>query len=445
MPWDGTRLWVADIDDQGAPQNVRHVAGSETESIFQPSFDQEGDLIFTTDQSDWWNVVKINADALDQTSYTPQNLAPMDAEFGAPQWVFGMTTWCEAQPNLLVSAYTQNGIWRLGKLDAGRVIDLDVPYSSITAVQSDGAGRVFFIGGSPDCGSELVCISLAEEGQLQVISDTKPPPISSDFISRGEPVSFPSANGRTAHAFFYPPCHAHLTLDPDDKPPLVVKSHGGPTSATSNALDLGIQFWTTRGFAVVDVNYGGSTGYGREYREALKGQWGIVDVEDCVAAAEFLSEMGRVDAKRRAIRGGSAGGYTTLASLAFTDTFQTGASHFGVADLEALAQDTHKFESRYLDGLIGPYPECKDLYRERAPLHSAHRIQCPVIFFQGLDDRVVPPNQAELMVDALNANGIPNKHITFEGEGHGFRKAENIAATLDTELDFYRDIFKLKG
>ncbi|MBQ99275.1 MAG: peptidase [Verrucomicrobiales bacterium] len=440
MPWDGTRLWLSDLDQAGAPKSTHLVAGSDSESIFQPGFDGAGTLIFATDKSDWWNLNRVSLDDL-ASPFKLEPMAAMEAEFAAPQWGFGMSTWCEVGPGQIVSAYTQDGVWRLAALTDGDIKEIQTPYSTIDAVQSDGAGKIFFIGGSPTKSAELVCLDLNDQGAIDVLNDVKDAPLPTAYVSVGEAISYPSADGRVAHAFFYPPCNPGFRADEGQLPPLVVKSHGGPTSSTDNALDPGIQFWTTRGFAVVDVNYGGSTGYGREYRETLKGQWGIVDVEDCSAAATYLSDNERVDSKRMAIRGGSAGGYTTLACLAFTDVFQTGASHFGVADLEALAQDTHKFESRYLDGLVGPYPERKDLYKSRAPLHAAHQISCPVIFFQGLDDKVVPPNQAELMVAALNENGIPNQHVTFEGEGHGFRKAENIASTLNTELAFYLDVF----
>ncbi len=445
MPWDGTLLWVAEVEESGLLGPARHVTGSDTESIFQPDFDTDGNLIFATDRSDWWNLCRITAQTLNDGGSAVEPLATASAEFGMPQWVFGMSTWAEVQPGKLVSAYTRDGVWKLGRIENGEVVDIELPYSTIDSIQTDGSGRLVFIGGSPEKPGELAALSVSNDVHLEVINETKAPPIGPDYVATGEPISYPSANGRMSHAFYYAPRNADAAAARDELPPLIVKSHGGPTGAAGNGFDAGIQFWTSRGFAVVDVNYGGSTGYGRAYRESLKGQWGIVDVEDCVAAAEYLTKTGRVDANKRAIRGGSAGGYTTLASLAFTDVFQAGASHFGVADLEALARDTHKFESRYLDGLVGPYPERKDLYRERAPLHAAHEIRCPVIFFQGLEDKIVPPNQAELMVAALNENGVPNQHVTFEGEGHGFRRAENIATALETELAFYQDVFGLNA
>ena len=343
----------------------------------------------------------------------------------------------------MACAYTSEGLWSVGILTEQRLTPLEIPYNQIAAIGTTGAGRVCIIGSHSHCASELYEFSPQAPGDGQVLSHRSEPVISQASISIGHPVSFPSADGRHAHAFFYAPKHETTEAPRDDAPPLIVMSHGGPTSSTDNGLRLSIQFWTSRGFAVMDVNYGGSSGYGRAYRDALKGRWGIVDVEDCVAAAEFASSQGWVDPQRRAIRGGSAGGYTTLAALAFTDAFQAGASHYGVADLEALARDTHKFESRYLDALIGPYPEEQALYKTRSPLNSAHQIACPVIFFQGLEDRVVPPNQADLMVAALKKNGIPHRHVTYEGEGHGFRKAENIIHSLNAELAFYREVFEI--
>jgi len=441
MPWDGTQLWVAEAQADATFSSPLLVAGSTSESIFQPGFDSEGGLVFATDRTDWWNLVKVSPEALDAGSFTLQALAPMNAEFGLPQWVFGMSTWVEASPGRIVSSFTQSGQWFLGEVVDGAVQQIETPYSTISAVQGDGCGRVYLIGGGPDRAAELLMIGIDDPSSAQTLNAVAPLPMAIEDISHGEPVSFPSASDRTAHGFFYAPTNAQAIGPDGERPPLIVKSHGGPTGACNDEFDPSIQFWTSRGFAVVDVNYGGSTGYGRAYRDALKGMWGIVDVEDCVAAAEFLTASGRVDGDRRAIRGGSAGGYTTLAALAFSDTFQAGASHFGVADLEALARDTHKFESRYLDQLVGPYPSRRDLYVERAPLHSAHLITCPVIFFQGMEDRIVPPNQAEEMVAALNANGVPNKYVAYEGEGHGFRQAENIIETLETELAFYRDVF----
>jgi len=277
-------------------------------------------------------------------------------------------------------------------------------------------------------------------GPPEVVKRSRAVTVDTGYLSQPEPVEFPTGGGLTAHALHYPPANADWSAPAGERPPLLVLSHGGPTGATSSALNLGIQFWTSRGFAVVDVDYGGSTGYGRAYRERLKDRWGVVDVDDCVNAAAWLGDRGLVDGTRLAIRGGSAGGYTTLCALTFTDRFAAGASYYGVADLESLATDTHKFESRYLDGLVGPYPETRDRYRQRSPLHFADRLSSPVILFQGLEDKVVPPAQAEVMVAALRANGVPFAYVTFEGEQHGFRRAETVKRAAEAELWFYGQV-----
>jgi dipeptidyl aminopeptidase/acylaminoacyl peptidase len=281
----------------------------------------------------------------------------------------------------------------------------------------------------------------AASGKLEVLRRLQYEQLDSACISVPELIEFPTENNLTAYAYYYAPKNADYSAPAGELPPLLVCSHGGPTSAASSELDLRIQFWTSRGFAVVDVNYGGSSGYGRAYRERLKGQWGIVDVDDCVNAAKYLVQRGDVDSNRLAIRGGSAGGYTTLCALTFRDTFKAGASYYGVSDLTVLATDTHKFESRYLDGLVGPYPERKDLYYQRSAINFTDQLSCPVIFLQGLEDKVVPPSQAELMVDALRAKKLPVAYVAFEGEQHGFRRAENIKRSLEAELYFYSRIF----
>ena len=311
----------------------------------------------------------------------------------------------------------------------------------VRAPAAERSSAVIFLGAAPDRPAEIarVRVSDSAEPRLDVLVRPGPAP-DPRYLSRGRPIEFPSADGRRAFAFFYPPKNDDARPPRGEKPPLVVKSHGGPTSAAEHRYDTEAQYWTSRGFAVVDVNYGGSTGYGRAYRESLRGRWGIVDVEDCAAAAEALAARGEVDPGKLLIRGGSAGGYTTLAALAFKDTFAAGASHYGVADLAGLARDTHKFESRYLDGLVGPYPERADLYSERSPLEARDRFSCPVIFFQGAEDRIVPPNQAEAMVEALRAKGVRVDYHLFEGEQHGFRQAGNIVRALEAELAFYGEV-----
>ncbi|MCY3966694.1 MAG: prolyl oligopeptidase family serine peptidase [Acidobacteria bacterium] len=346
----------------------------------------------------------------------------------------------------IVAACCEQGVWNLLLIpSAGDPTPIPTPYTSITWLRPAAPDTAIFLAAAPDRHAELVRLHLPSATaapatpQLDILTTTGPLP-DPRYLSTGQPIDFPSADGRRAYAFFYPPKNDDALPPAGARPPLIVKSHGGPTSAAEHVYDPGVQYWTSRGFAVVDVNYGGSTGHGRAYRESLRGRWGIVDVEDCAAAAEALADRGEADAARLLIRGGSAGGYTTLAALAFKDTFAAGASHYGVADLAALARDTHKFESRYLDRLVGPYPERADLYRERSPLSARDGFSCPVVFFQGDEDRIVPPNQAEAMVEALRARGLPVAYLLFEGEQHGFRRTGNIVRALEAELSFYGQV-----
>lgn len=434
MPWDGTELWVAEVKADGSLGNPERVAGGIDESIFQPEWSPDGILHFVSDRSGWWNLYKWDDGSI-------QPLYEIEAEFGLPQWVFGMSTYAFASADKIICAYTQQGKWHLARLDtATKELQLiDTPYTEISSLQAN-AERAVFCAGSPTQSTSIVQLDLAS-GQFSVLRRSSEVAISSEYLSVPQAIEFPTENGLTAHAFFYPPKNRDYTVPPLELPPLIVKSHGGPTAAAASRLNLGIQYWTSRGFAFLDVNYGGSTGYGRKYRQRLNGQWGIVDVDDCVNGARYLTERGDVDGNRVAIAGGSAGGYTTLCALTFRDSFKAGASYYGVSDLEALAQDTHKFESRYLDKLIGPYPERRDLYHERSPIHFTDRLNCPVIFFQGLEDKIVPPNQAEVMVSALKEKGLPVAYVPFEGEQHGFRRSENIKRALDGELYFYSRVF----
>jgi dipeptidyl aminopeptidase/acylaminoacyl peptidase len=434
MPWNGTELWVAEINADGSVGDSHLVAGGVSESIFQPEWSPDGVLHFVSDRSGWWNLYRWGAGAA-------ENLCEMQAEFGLPQWVFGMSTYAFASETRIICTYTQQGIWHLASIDtaAKQLEKIETPYTDISDLQASG-GRVAFIAGSPKEPTAIVLLDLTA-GTIQVLRRSSQVEIDAGYLSAPQAIEFPTENGLTAHAFFYPPQNRDFTAISGEKPPLLVKSHGGPTAATSSSLNLKTQYWTSRGFAVLDVNYGGSTGYGRAYRQRLDGQWGVMDVADCASGASYLAERGLVDGSRLAIAGGSAGGYTTLCALTFGNLFKAGASHCGVSDLEALAKDTHKFESRCLDRLIGPYPQGKDLYRERSPIHFTQRLSCPVIFFQGLEDKVVPPSQAEMMVAALQALGLPVAYVAFEGEGHGFRKAENIKRALDGEFYFYSRVF----
>lgn len=448
MPWDGTELWVAEIKADGSLGEKQLVAGGVSESIFQPEWSRDGVLYFISDRSNWWNFYRwkpiqltSETNSLKKWGGEIEPLCEMPAEFGLPQWVFGMLTYAFVSGNKIICTYTQQGIWHLASIDlkTKQLTTIETPYTDISGIKSHD-DRVVFLAGSPTESTAIVQLDLATN-QLQVLRRASELTIDSGYLSNPEPIEFPTENGQTAYAFFYPPKNRDYTAPAEEKPPLVVKSHGGPTAATSSSFNLKIQYWTSRGFAVLDVNYGGSTGYGREYRQRLKDRWGIVDVDDCTNGAKYLAEKGLVDSQKMAIAGGSAGGYTTLCALTFRDVFKAGASYYGVSDLEALATDTHKFESRYLDELIGPYPERQDLYKQRSPIHFTERLSCPVIFFQGLEDRVVPPNQAEMMVAAIKAKGLPVAYIAFEGEQHGFRRAENIKKTLDGEFYFYSRVF----
>jgi len=436
MPWDGTQLMQVPWSGSGPASagSARAVAGGPHESIVQPSFSPGGLLTFVSDRSGWWNLYQLRGDSVSA-------LCPRSEEFATPPWVFAMSSYAFVSEGRVLCRVGNAAGDRLASLDieSGDLEDTSLPFSAIGGLAVE-RGQACLWGASAREATGIYRLAL-EGGELERVCSGHPEGLGSELFAVAEALELPSSDGRTTHAYFYRPKNPAARGPAGARPPLLVKSHGGPTAATSPALDLAIQYWTSRGIAVVDVNYGGSTGYGRAYRERLRGRWGIVDVEDCVAAAQALAAEGRVDGQRLAITGGSAGGYTTLCALTFTDVFAAGASHYGIGDLEALARDTHKFESRYLDGLIGPYPEARALYVERSPIHSADRLSCPVIFFQGLEDEVVPPNQAQAMVSALAARGIPHAYVPFEGEQHGFRRAENVCTALDGELYFYSRVF----
>ena len=435
MPWDGTEIWVADFEGDACIGQPRRVAGGAEESVFQPEWSPGGDVCFVSDRTGWWNLYR-------EVDGAVLPLHPMAAEFGGPQWVFGLSRYAFIDDSRLVCAYTSNGVDRLAivGIDGDDFEEWPVPYSSIEAVASDGEGRVALIAGSPARAPELVMAANGEK-QFEVVRRSLAIDIEAACRSTPDHFEFPTTGARNSFAFFYPPTNAAHKAPEDSLPPLIVTSHGGPTAAARSSLNLSIQFWTSRGFAVVDVNYGGSTGYGRAYRTRLDGQWGIVDVEDCVHAALYLAREGRIDESRMAIRGKSAGGLTTLCALVFHQVFAAGASYYGVADLEGLVEDTHKFEARYPDRLIGPYPEERDRYRERSPILHTDALRTPVIIFQGLEDRVVPPRQAEVMVRSLREKGLPFAYVTFPGEQHGFRQAATIRRALEAELYFYGRVF----
>lgn len=434
LPWDAAELWIATVQEDGSLAGQRQLAGGVGDAAFQPEWGSDRTLYVVAERTGWWNLYAIQGD---QTSA----LHPIEAEFGQPTWLFRTTTYAVIGPDRLLCSYCVAGIWHLAILDhaAGSFSPVDLPYHDIAFLHAN-AHQAVFLAGSPTKARTVVRLDLATLATEELGSSSS---VSVDpgFLSIPETIEFPTTGNRSAYGFFYPPKNEQYAAPAGELPPLLVMSHGGPTGSTEATLDLKVQYWTSRGFGVLDVNYGGSTGYGRDYRERLNGMWGIVDVDDCTNGAKYLVEQGRVDGNRLAITGGSAGGYTTLAALTFRDVFKAGASHFGIGDLEAFVGDTHKFESRYIDGLVGPYPERRELYIERSPIHHISQLECPTIFFQGLEDKIVPPNQAEAMVAALRMKGIPVAYLPFEGEQHGFRRAANIRRSLDGEFYFYSRVF----
>jgi dipeptidyl aminopeptidase/acylaminoacyl peptidase len=430
LPWDSTELWVADLDDAGRPAPAQRVAGGPGESVLIPSWSPRGVLHLVSDRTGWWNLYRWRDGELEA-------LAPAEMEFARPAWMLGWTTYAFLGEERIACTATHAGEWRLYELHPETGLrEVETPFTEISPWLRTHEDGVVLVGGSPQLFAALVHVDL-ESGATEVLRRSSTLEVDPGYLSAPEAVEFPTEGGLTAHALHYPPRNPGMRGPDDERPPLLVESHGGPTSAATTLLRLPIQYWTSRGIGVLDVNYGGSTGYGREYRERLYGQWGVVDVDDCVNGALFLVERGDVDPRRLMISGGSAGGYTTLCALTFRDRFSAGASHFGIGDLEVFVGDTHKFESRYLDRLIGPLPEAAALYRERSPINHTDRLSCPVILFQGLEDRIVPPNQAELMFEALKHKGIPCAYVPFPGEQHGFRIAANIRRSLDGELYFY--------
>ena len=451
MPWDGTELRVAAVepgpDGRQRLTASKLVAGGAEESVFQPEWSADGRLHFVSDRSGWWNLHRLGDASADRVEAEP--LAPMEAEFGSPQWVFGLSNYAflPGDGGRIACVYGRGPVRSLGVLSQGsnRPDPVAVPtaftsFSGLHALGGALAGQLACVAGSPSLPPALVVID-PDRGTATTLRRSRELDFDPAYLSIPQPIEFPTDGGQSAFALYYPPANPAFQAPEGERPPLLVVSHGGPTAQASSVLNLAVQFFTSRGFAVVDVDYGGSTGYGRAYRQRLNGQWGIVDMADCANAALHLAAQGEVDGGRLAIRGGSAGGYTTLCVLTFRDDFAAGASYFGVADLEALATDTHKFESRYLDRLIGPYPEAAEVYHERSPIRFPERLSCPVILLQGLEDVIVPPAQAETMAAALDAKGIPYAYLPFEGEQHGFRRAENVQRAAEAELYFYSQIF----
>ncbi len=436
MPWDGTELWVARLDSAGYPEEGVKIAGGGEESIQQPLWSEDGTLYFVSDRANWWNLYRWKNGAV-------ESVCEKEAEFGRPQWVLGSTIYDFVTSDTILCSYTVGGVWFLGKLEREdpHLEVLNVPFTDFDSIRVAGK-KAYCLAGSPEEPTSLIEIDPAVNS-FSILRPSTPIQAMAGFTSLPETFEFSTGDNRVAYGLFYPPSNEGFEGPAGTLPPLIVMIHGGPTSATDSVFSLSVQFWTSRGFAVFDINYRGSSGYGREYRNLLNRNWGIADVEDCVMGARFLVDRGKVDGDKLIIRGGSAGGFTTLAALTFHDVFRAGASYYGVSDLEVLAKDTHKFESRYLDRLIGPYPESRDIYIERSPLHSLHRVSAPIIFLQGLEDRIVPPSQAEMMVEALKEMGVPVAYVPFAGEQHGFRKGENIIRAHEAELFFYSRIFAI--
>jgi len=443
MPWDASELWTADIDLDGALAEIVNVAGGPGDSASQPRWLKDDSLVFIAERTGWWNLYRSWPGS---SEHEVRALHAEDAEFGVPQWVFGQSTWDVIDNTTIVTAWTANGEWSIGTLDlaSGTLSRIDVPFTSISDLHvQPGSRHVIIAGSSSTVPAQIARIDLSNGNASEVTSICRSRELDIDakYLSNPEAITWDAEDGIHVYGFYYAPQNGDFEAPEGELPPMIVESHGGPTGATSSAFSLSRQYWTSRGFAILDVNYGGSTGYGREYRERLRDAWGIVDVDDCISGVQHLVEAGKADPKRLVIRGGSAGGYTTLAALAFRDVFSAGTSYFGIGDLEAMAKETHKFESRYLDGLIGPYPEAMQTYIERSPIHHIDGLSSAMILFQGLDDNVVPPNQAQMMADAVREKGLPVALFLYEGEGHGFRKSENIERTLEAELSFYAQLY----
>lgn len=431
MPWDGSECICADMNNEGQLINEIIIAGSTTESIFQPQWSPTGELFFVSDRSNWWNIYRWDGT-------TTHCVVSLDAEFATPQWVFGMSTYGFLSDKNLFCCYSQDGQWQLATIDIQqqKLTKIATDFRDISTIHCH-AGRGYCLAASSFQSTQLWSYT---HNNLFPITVTDSP-IARDYISAPQSLVFTTSDNEQAQGFFYPPKNPAVTPPQNTLPPLIVMCHGGPTGATESSLNLKIQFWTSRGFAVFDINYRGSTGFGRAYRDRLKHNWGVTDVIDVCSGAAFLVQQGFVDRHKIAIRGSSAGGYTVLAALTFSDTFKAGASLYGIGDLAALAQDTHKFEAHYLDSLVGEYPAQQAIYRARSPVYHIDQLNCPVIFLQGLQDKVVPPAQAEAMVNALRTKGIATEYITFAEEGHGFRQAQNIQRALNAELAFYQKIF----
>ena len=457
LPWDDTTLWVGDLSSDGRLTGPRRVArpagvdgGDSNESFFQPEWRADGVLHVVTDRDGWWHLYRPDPSTDDLERLTTGNF-----EVATPQWVFGLSRYALVGDDVWF-ARREDGMDHLAVLSVdGTVTEVEPlsansPATSISSLAAHGDG-VVLVAASWTTEPALVAVTRTS---TEVLREPRDLGLASGWLPVPEQIEFPtcSPEGRPegelerAHALVYPPTSPDHEAPAHERPPLVVLVHGGPTGSARTQLQLAVAFWTSRGFTVADVDYRGSTGYGRSYRHRLRGGWGVLDVDDCVAVARYLSSDERppteqVDAERLAIRGGSAGGFTVLAALTFHDVFSAGASRYGIGDLAALAADTHKFEARYLDRLVGRWPEDEAVYRERSPIHHVDRLATPLLLLQGSEDRVVPPAQAHAMADALREQGVPFELIEFPDEGHGFRKAANVVRALEAELAFFADRF----
>ena len=434
MPWDSTELWLGELDGEGRPTNARRVAGGPGESVAEPVWSTDGRLHFVSDRTGWWNLYRLEGD-------DAEPVAPMDAEFTSPAWNLGQASYAFLADGSILTSYRQGGRDHLARIapGSGRAGRFEQPFTEIDDLWATGSDAIL-VASAPDRPNAIVRFDPAT-GAIETLHEGGAIEVDPAYLSRPRPITFPTGDGGVAHALYYPPTNPDVQAPATESPPLLVMTHGGPTAAAWTGFNPRTQFYTSRGFAFLDVDYGGSTGYGRAYRQRLEGRWGEVDVDDAIAATRYVCEQGLADPGRTAIRGGSAGGYTTLAALAFRDVFQAGASHFGVADLTTFVHGTHKFESRYLERLVGPYPERADLYRERSPIFAVDQLSSPLLVTQGLDDHVVPPEQAEQIVAALRRKGVPHAYLAFEGEDHGYRGEHAIRRSMEAELSFYSQIF----
>ena len=446
MPWDGNQLWLGEIDNAGSISQHIHIAGTENISVFQPRWSPDDVLYYISDDTGWWHLYRY----LDDTNKHEQ-LTSGNKEFGLPQWVFAQSTYAFINKTIMICCYklqSQSTLATLTLDGTSTLTEIKTQWQDCSSITAN-SNKIGFIAASGKCFPQLISATINEEKPsalaTAIVKNSSNISISNKYYSIAQPITFTNRHGNDVHANYYPPTNPDYHVDKDDRPPLIVICHGGPTGQSSIALDPKKQFWTSRGFALLDVNYSGSTGYGKDYRLRLNGKWGELDVEDCCDAALYAASHGLTGNNQLIIRGSSAGGYTVLSALTFEDVFSAGASYYGISELTSLASDTHKFESRYLDRLIGPYPESKKIYEKRSPINFTEQLNCPVIFFQGIEDKVVPKQQAESMFDALKAREVTVAAQYFEGEQHGFRKAETIKQSLENELSFYQLIFNLKA